>query len=71
MNSENMDVCNVMVRMLKYAFLGIGVAFSLYSFPEKPMDSNTILLIATISSLIYSILDSPLLIKENYYNWKK
>jgi len=70
MFQQDIDTCNIMLRMLKYSFLGIGVGVSVYYFPSVKIDINTIFLIATIASLLYALLDNPLIIKENYYNHK-
>lgn len=73
MFNKELDICNISTRMLKYSFLGIITSFMVYYFYKdtKNMDIDNVLMVAVISSLVYSVLDSPLFIKENYYNKNK
>jgi len=71
MFSEELDTCNIMIRMLKYSVLGMGVGASVYYISGNKMEVNNTIMIAVIASFIYSFLDSPLFIKENYHHYKK
>lgn len=68
MNNEKIDTCNIMTKTIKYSILGLSVGVIVYTVPKTKLDINTILMISTLSSFVYVVLDGPLFNKDLYSN---
>ena len=57
MGDFEFDVKEIVVRLVKYLFEGLVVAFAAYLIPGKKLPARDVLVISLIASATFSILD--------------
>ena len=53
----NLDVHEILKRIVKYLIEGVMVAIAAFVFPRKKMNPDEILMIAAVASATFAILD--------------
>jgi hypothetical protein len=57
MGDFEFDIKEIIIRLVKYLFEGIVVAFAAYMIPGKKMDVAEVVVIGVIAAATFSILD--------------
>lgn len=60
MYTKEINMRNVMLKTVKYSFLGLTIGSTLYFIPKDKLDLDTILIITVIITIVYIMVDTPL-----------